>query len=100
MVPDLLLGAYDDGQLGRYCLGVSGYDSGIELKGIAVTGSHRWQGIAASLLGRFEANTAIHILTKSLNKADLSSSTVALVVVILRLLYLCRCLLTPLFDTV
>lgn len=54
--PDLVLGAYAGQELVGYCLGVPGYDSGIELKAIAVRESYRRQGIASSLLDTVEEN--------------------------------------------
>ena len=52
--PELLLGAYADGELVGFALGVPGHD-GIHLKGIGVRESHRREGIGSALLDRSEA---------------------------------------------
>lgn len=52
--PELLVGAYDDGQLVGHCLGIPRSGDEVELNGIAVDQSHRRQGIGTALLSAFE----------------------------------------------
>lgn len=57
-LPELLLGAYHEGEFVGFALGVRGEDSDIELRGIGVVESHRRNGIASALLGHLEENAA------------------------------------------
>jgi len=52
--PELLIGAYDDGELAGHCLGLPRAEGEVELAGIAVEQSHQRQGIGSALLSAFE----------------------------------------------
>ncbi|PSQ19088.1 hypothetical protein BRD00_02245 [Halobacteriales archaeon QS_8_69_26] len=56
--PELLVGAYRDGDLVGHCLGQPGDDGVVELAGIAVENDHQRRGIGTGLLAEFEARAA------------------------------------------
>lgn len=56
--PDLLVGAYRDGELVGICLGLPMDGETVVLRGIAVEGPYRRQGIGTRLLAAFEDRAA------------------------------------------
>ena len=55
---DLLVGAYDDGELVGHALGRPHAANEVELAGLSVVESHRRQGIGSALLDAFEERAA------------------------------------------
>lgn len=56
--PELLLGAYDDGDLVGHALGRPRSEETVELSGISVAPTHRRRGIGSALLSAFEDRAA------------------------------------------